>query len=76
MTVSIKTNMENSSRDGNNQTTLPSSWETYMQVKKLQLEEDMEQGPGSKLEMEYVKVIYWHHVYLTSMQSISCEMPG
>ena len=42
-----------------------------MQVKKLQLEEDMEQGPGSKLEMEYVKVIYWHHVYLTYIESTS-----
>ena len=42
-----------------------------MQVKKLQLEEDMEQGPGSKLETEYVKVIYWHHVYLTYIESTS-----
>ena len=48
MTVSIKTNMENSSRDGNNQTTLPASWEICMQVKKQQLELDMEQQTSSK----------------------------
>ena len=58
------------------QTTFPASRETCMQVKKQQLELDMEQGTGSKLEKEHVKVIYWHPAYLTSMQSTSCEMPG
>ena len=38
--------LENSSRDGN--TTWPASWETYMQVRKQQLELDMEQQTGSK----------------------------
>ena len=47
-----------------------------MQVKMQQLELDMEQQTGSKLEKEYVKAIYCHSAYLTSMQSISGEMPG
>ena len=47
-----------------------------MQVKKQQLEPDMEQLTGSKLGKEYVKAVYCHTAYLTSMQSISCEMPG
>ena len=40
------------------QTTLPVSWETCMQVKKQQLEPDMEQRTGSKLGQEYLKTIY------------------
>ena len=47
-----------------------------MQVKKHQLEQDMEQQTGSKLAKEYVKAVYCHPVYLTYMQSTSCEMPG
>ena len=47
-----------------------------MQVKRQQLEPDMEQQIGSKLAKEYVKAIYCHPVYLTYMQSTSCEMPG
>ena len=47
-----------------------------MLVKKQQLEPDMEQQTGSKLGKEYVKAICCHPAYLTSMQSISCEMPG
>ena len=46
-----------------------------MQVKKQQLEPDMEQSTGSKLE-EYNKAVYCHPTYLTYMQSTSCEMPG
>ena len=46
-----------------------------MQVKKQQLEPDMEQQTGSKLGKEYVKVAYCYPVYLTYMQSTSCEMP-
>ena len=42
-----------------------------MQVKKQQLELDMEQQTGSKLEKEYVMAVYCHPVYLTSMQSTS-----
>ena len=56
------------------QTTLPASWETYMQVRKQQLELDMEQQAGSKYEKEYVKAVYCHSAYLTYMQSTSWEM--
>ena len=45
-------------------------------VKKQQLEPAMEQQTGSKLGKEYVKVVYCHPAYLTSLQSISCEMLG
>ena len=47
-----------------------------MQVKKQQLEPDMEQLTGSKLGKEYVKAVDCHPIYLTYMQSASCEMPG
>ena len=47
-----------------------------MQVKKQQLELDMEQQTGSKLGKEFVKAVYLHPVYLTYMQSTSCEMLG
>ena len=47
-----------------------------MQVKKQQLELDMEQWTGSKLGKEYVKAVYCHPGYLTSMQSTSWEMLG
>ena len=47
-----------------------------MQVKKQQLELDMEQKTGSKLGKEYIKAVYCHPAYLTYMQSTSCEMPG
>ena len=46
-----------------------------MQVKKHQLKPDMEQT-SSKLGKEYIKTVYCHSAYLTSMQSISQEMPG
>ena len=44
-----------------------------MQVKKQQLEPDMEQRTGSKLGKEYIKAVYCHPAYLTSMQSTSWE---
>jgi len=44
-----------------------------MQVRKQQLELDMEQQTGSKEEKEYVKAVYCHPDYLTSMQSTSWE---
>ena len=49
-----------------------------MQVKKQkqQLEPDMEQQTGSKLEKDYDKAIYCYPDYLTSVQSTSCEMLG
>ena len=46
-----------------------------MQVKKQQLEPDMEKT-DSKLGKEYVKAAYCRPAYLTYMQSTSCEMPG
>ena len=45
-----------------------------MQVKKQQLEPDMEQLTGSKVGKEYLKAVYSHPAYLTSMQSTSCKM--
>ena len=47
-----------------------------MQVRKQQLELDMEQQTGSKQENEYVKAVYFHPVYLTYMQSTSWETLG
>ena len=47
-----------------------------MQVKKQQLELDMEQLTGSKLEKEYVKAVYCHPAYLTYMQNTSWETMG
>ena len=47
-----------------------------MQVKKQQLELDMERQTGSKLGKKYVKAVYCHPDYLSYMQSTSCEMLG
>ena len=47
-----------------------------MQVKKQQLELDIEQQTGSKSEKEYIKALYCHPAYLTYMQSTSCELLG
>ena len=47
-----------------------------MQVKKKQLELDMEQQTGSKLWKEYIKAVYCHSAYLTSMQGALQEMPS
>ena len=47
-----------------------------MQVKKQQLEPDMEQWTDSRLGKEYVKAVYCHSAYLASMKSISHEMQG
>ena len=55
------------------QTTWPAFWEICMQVRKQQLELDMEQQTGSKQEKEYVKAVYCHPAYLTYMQSTSWE---
>ena len=58
------------------QTTLPVSCKICMQVKEQQLEPDMEQRTVSKLRKKYIKAVYCHSAYLTSMYSTSCEMPG
>ena len=47
-----------------------------MQVKKQELEPDMEQWTGSKLEKEYVKAMYITLLIYVLMQSTSCEIPG
>ena len=47
-----------------------------MQVKKQQLELDIEQQTGSKSEKEYIKAVYCHLAYLTSMKSTSYEILG
>ena len=47
-----------------------------MQVKKQELELDMEKHTGSKLGKEYIKAVYCHPAFLTYVQSTSCEMPG
>ena len=76
LTVWIMTNFGKFLKRWEYQTTLPASWETCMQIKKRQLEPDMEQQTGSKLEKKYVKVVYCHSVYLTYMDSTSCEILG
>ena len=47
-----------------------------MQVKKQQLEPNMEQLTGFKVGKEYDKAVYCHPAYLTSMQNTSCDMLG
>ena len=76
LTLWITTNCGNFSKRWEYQTTWPASWEICMQVKKQQLELDMEQWTGSKSGKEYLKAVYCHPSYLTYMQSTSSEMPG
>ena len=45
-----------------------------MQIRKQQLELDMEQQTDSKEGKEYIKAVYCHPAYLTYMQNTSCEM--
>ena len=47
-----------------------------MQVKKQQSDPDREQRTSPKLRKEFIKAVYHHPAYLTSMQSTSCEMQG
>ena len=55
-------------------TTWPASWEACVQVRKQQLEQNMEQLTGSKLGKKYDKAVYSHPANLTYMQNTSCEM--
>ena len=55
---------------------LPASWEICIQVKKQQLELDLEQQTGSKSGKEYIKAVFCHPAYLIYMQSTSCKMLG
>ena len=54
--------------------TWPASWEISRQVKKQQLELDMEQQIGCKSGKKYIKAVYCHPAYLTYMWSTSCGM--
>ena len=76
LTVWITTNCGKFLKSCEYQTTWPASWEVCIQVKKQQLEPDMEQQTDSKLGKEYFKAVYCHPAYLTYMQSTSCEMLG
>ena len=76
LTVWITTNPWKFFKRWEYQTTWPASWEISMQVKKQQLEPDMEERTGSKLGKEYVKAVYCHLAYLTYMQSTSWEILG
>ena len=62
-TVWITTNYRKFLKRWEYQTTIPASWETCMQVKKQQLEPDMEQQTDIQQEKEYVKAIYCYPIF-------------
>ena len=76
LTVWITTNCAKFFKKWEYQTTWSDSREICMQIKKQQLELNMEQKTGSKLGKEYIKVVYCHPAYLPYIQSTSCKMPG
>ena len=77
LTVWIPTNCGKFWKRWESQSTLSASWEICMQIKKQQNWSWNKLVPiGSKLGREYIKAVYCHLAYLTSMQSTSCEMPG
>ena len=76
LTVWITTNCGKFIKRWEYQTIWPASWEICMQVKKQQLEPDMEKQTGSKLAEEYIKAVYCHPAYLTYMQNTLCKKPG
>ena len=71
-----KQTVENSESDGNIRPPYLPPEKFSMEVKKQQLELDMEQQTSSKSGKEYIKAIYCHSAYLTYMQSTSCEILG
>ena len=73
LTVWIKINCGKFFKWWEYQTPLPASWKICMQVKKQQLEPDMEQRIGSRSEKEYIKAVYCHPACSTYMQSTSCD---
>ena len=75
LTVWITTNCGKFLKKWEHQTTLLVSWESCMQIKKQQLEVNLEQWTGSKLGKEYDKAVYCHPAYLTYMRSTWYEMP-
>ena len=70
LTVWITTNCGKFWKRREYQTTWPAFWETYMQVRKQQLELDMEQQTGPKSGKEYVKAVSFHPAYLTYAEYI------
>ena len=58
LTLWIKTNCGKFLKRWEYQNTLRASWETCVQVKEQQLEQDMEKWTGSKLGKEYIKAVY------------------
>ena len=76
LTVWLTTNCRKFLKRWEYQTILPASLETCMQVKKQQLEPDLEQQTGSKLGKKYDTAVYCHPAYLNSMQSTSCRLLG
>ena len=76
LTVWLTTNCGKFLKRWEYQTTWPASREICIQLRKQQLELDMEQWIGSRSGKEYVKAVYCDPAYLTSMQNASCEMPG
>ena len=74
-TVWITTNCGKFFKRWEYQTTWPASWGICVQIKKQQLELDIEQT-GSKSGKEYVRAKYCYPVYLNDMQDTVCEMPG
>ena len=63
--------LENCEKDGNTRPPDLPLEKPVMQVRKQELELDMEQQTGSKQQKTYVKAVYYHPAYLTSMQSTS-----
>ena len=76
LTVWITANCGKFFKRWERQTTWPASLEIFMQVRKQQLELDMEQQTGSMYRKEYMKAVYCHPAYSTYMQNTSWEMPG
>ena len=76
LTVWITTNCGKFFKRWEYQTTWPASWQICMQVRKQQLELDMEQQTGSESGKEYVRVVYCNPAYLTYMQSTSWKTLG
>ena len=76
LTMWIKKNCGKFLKTWEYHTILPTSWEICMQVKKQQLEPDLEQWTGFKSGKEYIKSAYCHSAYLSFMQSTSCKMAG
>ena len=76
LTVWITTSCGKFFKRWGSQTIWPASWDICMQVKKQQLELDMEQQTSSKLGKQYVKAVCCHPAYWTYMQSTSWETLG